>query len=228
MKKRDKINLKKSGDNNKTLYIIIAVIVILVLAFLIYNYFFDDRDVRLSGDDAGSVDTTTTTQPQKECGSDYVDETHKEKYDCVLFDDSLSLDELGCIEKVDDRTCKGEYEKCCKVKVIETDPCVNRDVDFYYCSCETFLNGEFRCTVDAVCSGKGYQCEVDEGCFGYGATYIYTRNYVLPGVISNPVETYEHMVCGIPSCTSGNDTECKKYGEEYICLFGNCVDITLG
>ncbi len=63
-KKRDKTNLKKSGDNNKTLYIIIAVIVILVLAFLVYNYFFDNRDVRLepeTSNDAKAVDTSTTT-----------------------------------------------------------------------------------------------------------------------------------------------------------------------
>ena len=77
---RERTNLKSNYNSNKTLYIIIAVIVILVLAFLVYNYFFDDRDVRLDPE----------IPP---CSLDSKGETINPYYQCkcktIAFDSSL-------------------------------------------------------------------------------------------------------------------------------------------
>ncbi len=173
MKKSNKSNLKKSDNkNNKTLYIIIAVIVILVLAFLVYNYFFDDRDVRL-GPDPLKGGTTTTTDPcstkctsldQRVCCSEKTRGVCKKDENgnwVVRFKDDCGKDYI----------CDPETAKC-----IPDSGCPGGPYP-YKCTCKPISGGEIMsCAIFDSCSQRvkdcldGQKCEVSQdgktaGCY---------------------------------------------------------------
>ncbi len=143
MKKSDKIN--KIKDSNKTLYIIIAVIVILVLAFLVYNYFFDDRDVKSSGIDAASIESITV-QPPDPCPFNIMEGNNT--YKCIAKPQSGELNyetelvdfKRKCLEEKENYACKELNKVCCLTKCVTCtlgETVCGDALDFIY-TCEIF------------------------------------------------------------------------------------------